>query len=48
MKAYLVLEDGSVYKGQSFGACGEAFGELVFNTLYRIPGILTDPSIRAR
>ena len=28
----LVLEDGTVWKGQSFGAKGTAVGEVVFNT----------------
>ncbi|MFA5200346.1 MAG: carbamoyl-phosphate synthase domain-containing protein, partial [Candidatus Omnitrophota bacterium] len=32
MQAYLVLEDGAVFKGRSFGASGEAYGEVVFNT----------------
>jgi carbamoyl-phosphate synthase small subunit len=49
MKAYLVLEDGSVYKGQSFGARGEAFGELVFNTsITGYQEILTDPSYKGQ
>ena len=32
MQAILVLEDGSVFKGSSFGSSGEALGEVVFNT----------------
>ena len=28
--AYLVLEDGSVYRGRAFGADCEAHGEVVF------------------
>ena len=45
MKAYLVLEDGSAFKGESFGAEGESFGELVFNTsMAGYQEILTDPS----
>ena len=28
--AVLVLEDGQVYYGQSYGAIGSAFGEAVF------------------
>ncbi len=31
-KAYLVLENGSIYEGQSFGSETEAAGEVVFNT----------------
>ena len=30
--AYLILENGAVFKGQSFGYVGEAVGELVFST----------------
>ena len=30
--ARLVLEDGSVWSGSSFGATGTALGEVVFNT----------------
>ena len=30
--AILVLEDGTTFKGTSFGASGEAYGEVVFNT----------------
>ncbi|HEX4859228.1 MAG TPA: carbamoyl-phosphate synthase domain-containing protein, partial [Usitatibacteraceae bacterium] len=30
--AVLVLADGSVFKGVSIGATGEAAGEVVFNT----------------
>ncbi|MCL6623947.1 MAG: hypothetical protein K6T17_04910, partial [Fimbriimonadales bacterium] len=29
---YLVLNDGTVYKGRPLGAEGEAVGEVVFNT----------------
>ena len=31
-RAILVLEDGSVYEGYSFGAEAGAYGEVVFNT----------------
>jgi len=31
-KALLVIEDGTVFEGYGFGAQGEAFGEVVFNT----------------
>ena len=41
----LVLEDGSVWSGRSFGAKGTAVGEVVFNTsLSGYQEILTDPS----
>jgi carbamoyl-phosphate synthase small subunit len=43
--ALLVLEDGTVFQGSSFGARGEAFGEVVFNTgMSGYQEILTDPS----
>jgi carbamoyl-phosphate synthase small subunit len=49
MKAYLVLEDGSAFKGESFGAQGESFGELVFNTsMSGYQEILTDPSYKGQ
>ena len=31
-KAYLILEDGHVFEGYSFGADVKGVGELVFNT----------------
>ncbi|HVI01543.1 MAG TPA: glutamine-hydrolyzing carbamoyl-phosphate synthase small subunit [Enhygromyxa sp.] len=41
----LVLADGRVFRGQSFGASGTAVGELVFNTsLYGYQEIVSDPS----
>jgi carbamoyl-phosphate synthase small subunit len=44
-EALLVLEDGSVFRGQAFGAEGEAFGEAVFNTaMSGYQEVLTDPS----
>jgi carbamoyl-phosphate synthase small subunit len=44
-EALLVLEDGTVFDGSSFGATGEAFGEVVFNTgMTGYQEILTDPS----
>ena len=43
--AKLVLEDGSIYTGWNFGAEGEVFGEVVFNTsMTGYQEILTDPS----
>jgi carbamoyl-phosphate synthase small subunit len=45
--ARLVLEDGSVYEGESFGATADAIGEVVFNTsLTGYQEIATDPSYR--
>jgi carbamoyl-phosphate synthase small subunit len=44
-KAILALADGEVYEGWSFGAEGEAAGEVVFNTsMTGYQEILTDPS----
>lgn len=44
-KAILVLEDGRTFTGTSFGADGESFGEMVFNTsMSGYQEILTDPS----
>ncbi|KAH7352563.1 hypothetical protein KP509_19G051900 [Ceratopteris richardii] len=41
----LVLEDGSIWKGKSFGAVGTQVAEVVFNTsLTGYQEILTDPS----
>ncbi len=43
--ACLVLEDGSVHRGQSFGANVDAAGEVVFNTtMTGYQEVLTDPS----
>jgi len=43
--AILVLEDGSVFHGQSIGADGQSVGEVVFNTaMTGYQEILTDPS----
>lgn len=44
-KGILFLEDGFVLEGKSFGAEGEALGEVVFNTsMTGYQEILTDPS----
>jgi len=49
MKAILVLEDGAVFEGASFGASGERIGEVVFNTsLSGYQEILTDPSYKGQ
>jgi len=43
--AVLLLEDGTEYHGTGFGAPGEAFGEMVFNTgMTGYQETLTDPS----
>ena len=43
--AYLVLQDGSFYEGESFGSENTAIGELVFNTsMTGYQEMLTDPS----
>ena len=43
--AYLVLQDGSFYEGESFGSNDTAIGELVFNTsMSWYQEMLTDPS----
>ncbi|CAN5358261.1 glutamine-hydrolyzing carbamoyl-phosphate synthase small subunit [soil metagenome] len=43
--ATLVLEDGTTFRGEGFGATGTAFGEVVFNTaMTGYQEILTDPS----
>ncbi|MFA7534506.1 MAG: glutamine-hydrolyzing carbamoyl-phosphate synthase small subunit [Desulfuromonadales bacterium] len=45
MKAVLALADGKVFYGKAFGAAGEVFGEVVFNTsMTGYQEILTDPS----
>jgi carbamoyl-phosphate synthase small subunit len=47
--ARLALEDGTVYTGRSFGAPGEAFGEVVFNTsMTGYQEVLTDPSYKGQ
>ena len=44
-RAFLVLEDGSIYEGYSFGAEGTTYGEVVFNTsMSGYQEMLTDPS----
>jgi carbamoyl-phosphate synthase small subunit len=45
MQAILALEDGRIFRGRGYGALGERFGEVVFNTsLSGYQEILTDPS----
>ena len=46
-KAFLVLEDGSIFEGKSLGAFGSTVGEVVFNTsMTGYQEILTDPSYK--
>lgn len=45
MQAALVLETGRIFMGESFGASGETYGEVVFNTgMTGYQEVLTDPS----
>ncbi len=45
MQATLALEDGRVFRGKGYGAKGECYGEVVFNTaLTGYQEIFTDPS----
>ena len=49
MKAVLALENGKIYRGISFGATGERYGEVVFNTsMAGYQEILTDPSYKGQ
>lgn len=44
-KAYLILENGTIFEGKSFGAQGEVIGEIVFTTaMTGYLETLTDPS----
>src|SRR5436305_6007248 len=45
MRAFLALEDGRIFEGESFGATGTRVGEVCFNTsMTGYQEILTDPS----
>src|SRR5574340_362707 len=45
MQAILALEDGRIFHGKGFGAKGECYGEVVFNTsITGYQEIFTDPS----
>ncbi|MCK5306769.1 MAG: glutamine-hydrolyzing carbamoyl-phosphate synthase small subunit [Candidatus Omnitrophica bacterium] len=49
MNAVIALEDGTVFKGKSFGAAGERCAEIVFNTsMTGYQEILTDPSYKGQ
>jgi len=48
-RAQLVLEDGAVFEGESFGAPHSVAGEVVFNTgMVGYPESMTDPSYRGQ
>ncbi|MBI2548485.1 glutamine-hydrolyzing carbamoyl-phosphate synthase small subunit [Candidatus Woesearchaeota archaeon] len=48
-KAKLILEDGSIYQGISFGSSALTSGEVVFNTgMVGYPESLTDPSYKGQ
>lgn len=45
MKAFLILEDETVFQGKAIGACKDAVSEIVFNTsMAGYLEVLTDPS----
>jgi carbamoyl-phosphate synthase small subunit len=47
LPARVVLEDGRVFRGRSFGAAGQVVAEVVFNTSHTgYQEVLTDPSYR--
>jgi len=49
MKAVLLLEDGTIFGGEGFGAEGTAVGEVVFNTgMTGYQEVLTDPSYKGQ
>ncbi len=49
MKAILALEDGKIFRGESFGATGERSGEVVFNTsMSGYQEVITDPSYKGQ
>lgn len=49
MNAILALEDGSIFKGKSFGISAERYGEVVFNTaMSGYQEIITDPSYKGQ
>lgn len=49
LKAYLALEDGTVFEGKNFGVQGESYGEVVFNTsMTGYQETLNDPSYKGQ
>jgi carbamoyl-phosphate synthase small subunit len=48
-EAILALADGRIFRGRTFGAMGEAVGEVVFNTaMTGYQEVLTDPSYKGQ
>ncbi|NTV42696.1 MAG: carbamoyl phosphate synthase small subunit, partial [Syntrophobacteraceae bacterium] len=48
-RAWLVLEDGTVFQGSAFAGHGRALGEVVFNTsMTGYQEVLTDPSYKGQ
>jgi len=48
-QAWLVLDDGTAFRGRAVGAEGEVFGEAVFNTsMTGYQEVLTDPSYKGQ
>ena len=46
MKAFLILEDGTVYQGTHIGADRDAVSEIVFNTsMAGYPEVLTEIAV---
>ena len=46
MKAFLILEDGHVFKGTSIGSTREVISEIVFNTsMTGYLEVMTDPIV---
>ncbi|MCX5701104.1 MAG: glutamine-hydrolyzing carbamoyl-phosphate synthase small subunit [Candidatus Omnitrophica bacterium] len=49
LNAILALEDGRIFRGESFGASAERFGEVVFNTsMSGYQEVITDPSYKGQ
>ena len=49
MRAFLILEDGTVFAGESIGSTREVISEIVFNTsMTGYLEVLTDPSYAGR
>jgi len=49
VKAILMLEDGTIFEGESIGATGRTLGEVVFDTaMVGYQQCLTDPSLRGQ
>lgn len=48
-QAFLVLEDGTIYRGYVFAGSGEVLGEVVFNTgMTGYQEVITDPSYKGQ